>query len=83
MGRQSFAMKLEIAALPSVISSPAENYLVAKPVFYTCKIVLVKKYVQLQLGQTFYIPWFTTIFFKDQMLGVGIKIKIKCLKTKI
>ena len=35
------------------------------------------------LGQTFYIPWFTTIFFKDQMSGFGIKIKIKCLKTKI
>ena len=35
------------------------------------------------LGQTFYIPWFTTIFFKDQMSGVGIKIKIKYLKTKI
>ena len=35
------------------------------------------------LGQTFRIPWFTTIFFKDQMLGVGIKIKIKCLIIKI
>ena len=36
-----------------------------------------------ELGQTFYIPWFMTIFFKDQMSGVGIKIKIKCLKTKL
>ena len=25
------------------------------------------------LGQTFYIAWFTTIFFKDQMSVVGIK----------
>ena len=36
----------------------------------------------LALGQTFYIPWFMIIFFKDQMLRVGIKIKLNVSKQE-
>ena len=30
------------------------------------------------LGQTFFISWFTDIFWLSSMSGFGIKIKIKC-----
>ena len=36
-------------------------------IFVIATMVLVR--FQWLLGQTFYIPWFTTIFFKDQMSG--------------
>ena len=41
-----------------------------------CKLAKDFVFLKYRLGQTFYIPWFTTSFFKDQMSGVGIKIKI-------